>query len=336
MSEPHRLGAGVSRVTLAACLLALFLPREALAWGQSGHRVVAEIAERHLEPAVRAELDQLLDGYSLPEISTWADDVRSFPAWECGAPFHYVTVTPGAAYPDRGVPEGDAVEALVFYADLAADPGTEPEARRRALKWVVHLVGDLHQPLHSGRGCDEGGNWIRVEWFGEAHKLHSVWDSQLIEFEDLSFTEFADFADHADAGEIAAYQDSTPLDWVREAQQLLDGVYTCHVRDRCPCFCGGCEDGRSPFGGCLVRECELMAAGPVRLGYGYRSWALPMIHDLVVKGGARLAGMLSWILSEATGPPAAYRQMRDAFHQLPQWQEAAETLRSCGGTPPGD
>ncbi len=322
---------GAPCTALAACVLALGLPASAAAWGQNGHRALAEIAERHLDPAARAAIGELLDGRGLSEISTWADDIRSYPEWHCADPFHYVTVAPGAPYPDQGVPEGDAVQAIVYYADVLSEGGAGVEARRRALKWLVHLVGDLHQPLHSGRGCDEGGNWIQVEWFGEATNLHSVWDSKLIDSEQLSFTELADFADHASTEHVAVYQSSTPLDWVREAQSLLDDVYTCRTGDRCPCFCGGCEDGRSAFGGCRVREeCELMAAGPVRLKYHYRSWALPVIHDQLARGGARLAGMLRWIFS-GEEPPEDYRRLRETFLALPEWPEAAAALEACGG-----
>ncbi len=324
---------GAVPLALAIAILALWLPREAFAWGQNGHRVVAEIAQRHLDPAVRAEIAELLDGRGLPQVSTWADEIRSYPAWDCAQPFHYVTVAPAATYPDQGVPEGDAVEAIVYYAGVVANPGAEPAARRRALKWLVHLVGDLHQPLHSGRGCDEGGNWLEVEWFGEAVKLHSVWDTKLIESERLSFTELADFADHASAGEVASYQDSTPLDWVREAQALLDEVYTCHAGDRCPCYCGDCDDGRSAFGGCQKRECALMAAGPVRLGYKYKAWAQPVVYSQLVKGGTRLAGLLSWIFGADNEPPEAYRRLRDTFRELPQWPAAETALRTCDGSP---
>ncbi len=332
MVVPDRRRAPAWRLVPAVLVLALCVPRAALAWGQNGHRALAEIAQRHLEPAVRAEIAELLDGRGLPEISTWADDIRSYPVWDCAKPFHYVTVAPGATYPDQGVPEGDAVEAIVFYAGVLTDASADLEARRRALKFLVHFAGDLHQPLHSGRGCDEGGNWIQVEWFGETVKLHSVWDRKLIESESLSFTEFADFNDHAGTEDVASFQASTPLDWVREAQALLNAAYTCHTRDRCPCFCGGCEDGRSAFGGCQVRECELMAAGPVRLGYQYRAWALPVVRAQMVKGGTRLAGMLNWIFSGDAEPPEAYRQMRETFRGLPRWQEAEKALAACDGS----
>ncbi len=332
MPDPHRIGSGAFYLALAAVSLTLWTPRIAHAWGKSGHRIVAEIAERHLEPAMRARITRLLDGSGLPEISNWADDVRSYPAWEC-APLHYVTIEPGARYPDQGVPRGDAAEAIVYYADVLADDGADLEHRRIALKFLVHLIGDLHQPLHSGRGCDRGGNLIKVDYFGEIINFHTVWDTTLIDSEKLSFTEYADFVDHADAEEITEYQDSTPLDWTREAQGFLDGVYSCHTDgDGCPCFCGDCDDGRSSFGGCQRRKCTLIAAGPVRLGYRYRIRALKVIRSQLVKGGARLAGMLSWILSDDAKPPKAYRKMHRKMHKLPNWGLTEKALAACDGS----
>ncbi len=332
MPRSKRITAGAS-VALCAVALTLSLPRNAHAWAQNGHRVIGELAERYLEPEVRARVRELLDGRGLAEIGNWADDIRSFPVWDCAQPFHYVTIEPGAEYPDQGVPEGDAIEAVVYYTDVLMDSGAPVDARQTALKFLVHFIGDLHQPLHVGRGCDRGGNQVKVEWFGEAANFHNVWDEKLIESENLSFTEFTDFIDHAGAEEITAYQDTTPLDWAREAQQLLDAVYICDVlTDRCPCFCGGCEDGLSAFGGCLEQPCTLMASGPVRLAYGYKARVVPALQTQLVKGGARLAGMLSWIFSDQPSPPAAYREFRETMHDLPEWPAAAEALAGCDGS----
>ncbi len=333
-SKSQHIVAGASRLALIAAGLTLLSPQPAHPWAQNGHRVVAEIAERHLEPEVRDRIRQLLDGHSLAEVSTWADDIRSFPRWDCAQPFHYVTIEPGALYPDQGVPEGDAIEAVVYYIDVLADLDAPIEARRTALKFLVHFVGDLHQPLHAGRGCDRGGNLIKVEWFGETVNFHSVWDEKLIESENLSFTELADFADHASAEEVAGYQASTPIDWAREAQQMLDAVYTCDTEgDRCPCFCGGCDDGLSPFGGCLEHRCTLIAAGPVRMAFSYKARAMPLVYSQLMKGGARLAGMLSWIFADQAVPPEAYREFRTTLRDLPQWNAAAEAMRACDGSP---
>lgn len=334
MPKPNRQATGSSQLALIVAGLALWLPQAAYPWTHNGHRVVGEIADRHLTPEVRARIASLLDGRSLAQISTWPDDVRPFPEWHCANPFHFVTVEPGTDYPGQGVPEGDAIMAIVYYVDVLRDDAAELESRRVALKFLVHLVGDLHQPLHVGRGCDRGGGLIEVDWFGDSVNFHNLWDEQLIESENLSYTELADFVDHASAEEIAAYQDSTPIDWTREAQPLLDAAYLCDVEgDRCPCFCGDCADGLSPFGGCVERRCTLTAAGPVRLAYAYKARVMPMVLTQLMKAGARLAGMLSWIFDDRAQPPPAYRQMRAAMRELPTWSAAEATMKRCGGSP---
>lgn len=333
LSKPLRITAAAGRLALIAAGLTLVLPQAAYPWAQNGHRAVGEIAERHLEPEIRDRIRQLLDGRSLAEVSNWADDIRSFTEWDCAQSLHFVTIQPGADYPGDGAPQGDAIKAVVFYTDVLKDRDTSMEARATALKFLVHFVGDLHQPLHAGRGCDRGGNHIKVEWFGETVSLHSVWDEKLIESENLSFTELVDFADHATAAEIAAYQDSTPIDWAHDAQVLLDEVYTCNTTgDRCPCFCGGCEDGLSPFGGCLERPCTLIAAGPVRMGYHYKTRTMPLIYTQLVKGGARLAGMLNWIFADSATPPKIYRDFHATMHGLPEWPAASEAMTTCDGS----
>ncbi len=326
--KPLRFTAGA----LILIGLTVVSPQAAYPWAQNGHRVVAEIAERHLEPEVRHRVRQLLDGRGLAEVSTWADDIRSFSKWDCAQPLHFVTIRPGTEYSSNGVAEGDAIKAVTFYTDVLLDRDASTDARSKALRFLVHFVGDLHQPLHAGRGCDRGGNQIQVEWFDETVSLHSVWDEKLVESENLSFTEMADFADHATAEDIATFQDSTPIDWAHDAQQLLDMVYTCDVTgDRCPCFCGGCEDGLSPFGGCLERSCTLIAAGPVRIGYRYKARTMPHIYSQLMKGGARLAGMLNWIFADSPTPPESYRDFRATMHALPEWSSAVAAMTACDG-----
>ena len=224
------------------------------------------------------------------------------------------------------------MKAVAFYTDVLLDRDASTEARSTALKFLVHFVGDLHQPLHAGRGCDRGGNLIQVDWFGQLVSLHSVWDEKLVESENLSFTEMADFSGHVTAEDIAAFQDSTPIDWADGAQQLLDMVYTCDVTgDHCPCFCGDCEDGLSPFGGCLERTCTLIAAGPVRMGYSYKARTMPHIYTQLKKGGVRLAGMLNWIFADSPTPPKSYRDFRAIMVALPEWSSAAEAMTACRG-----
>jgi hypothetical protein len=162
-------------------LCGLSVPLSASAWGAEGHRLIAELAESQLSPAAAAEVGRLLrlePGATMISVSTWADEKRS----GATAPLHYVNLPEGdCAYNrQRDCPGGRcAVEAIT--AKVAILKSTVPDAERLvALKWVIHLVGDIHQPLHVGLARDKGGNVYQVRAFGRGSNLHAVWDGELI------------------------------------------------------------------------------------------------------------------------------------------------------------
>ncbi|MBV8502593.1 MAG: S1/P1 nuclease [Paucibacter sp.] len=172
------------RVLLAGAVAAgLFAGvSSALAWGADGHRLVAKEAESLLTPAARAQVDRLLKlepGATLESVSTWPDEVRT-PAT---APWHYVNLPrdSGCTYvAPRDCPDGACVvEAIERQTAILASNAPDAE-RLMALKYVVHLVGDVHQPLHAGYADDKGGNTYQVQFAGRGTNLHSVWDSGLI------------------------------------------------------------------------------------------------------------------------------------------------------------
>jgi nuclease S1 len=150
-------------------------------WGERGHRVVAELAWRLLSPAARSRAEGLLGGESPAEVSTWADDVR--PARRETAPWHYVNIPIWEAQydADRHCPEGNCVVAAIHrFAGVLGDAGRPDAERAEALRFLVHFVGDLHQPLHAGDRGDRGGNDVRVTVDGRERNLHSVWDGDMV------------------------------------------------------------------------------------------------------------------------------------------------------------
>src|SRR5579864_409766 len=177
----------------AAAAAAVLTPSPGLAWGKTGHRVIAAIADTELSGLARARVEQILGpGESLDEAANWPDEMRSAPGefWQKTAtPWHYVTVN-GTTY-DHAPPEGDAFEALGRFKKTLQDPNASRADQQLALRFIVHLVGDLHQPLHVGKCCDKGGNDVKVAFFGKPTNLHAVWDSQLVDDEQLSFSELA-------------------------------------------------------------------------------------------------------------------------------------------------
>lgn len=213
------------RIPIAA-LLALAVASGATAWSPIGHRAVGRIAERHLTPQTARAVTDLLAPEQLAYVTTWADEIRSEPEWAKGDPWHWVTVPDDQTYETTPKnPGGDVLEAIARFETVLANRTAPKLDRVQALKWLSHLVGDVHQPLHVGRGDDHGGNDILVLWFDEPTNLHAVWDGKLIESTDLSFSELAELLDHPTPEQLRDWQASGPRDWARESQQLRKGCY---------------------------------------------------------------------------------------------------------------
>jgi hypothetical protein len=216
-----------NRLSCAVAAALLLTPAPVLAWGKTGHRVVAALADPQLSGLARAHIKELLGVESLDEAATWPDEMRSDPApfWQKTAtPWHYVTLN-GITY-DHAPPEGDALDALAHFTATLKDSGANLADKQLALRFIVHLVGDLHQPLHVGKCCDRGGNEVKVSWFGKPTNLHAVWDSQLVEEEQLSFTELAaKLQRHTSSADLIAWWDVNPRDWISESGQYRNTLY---------------------------------------------------------------------------------------------------------------
>lgn len=214
-----------------AALLGCALPAApALAWGQTGHRVTAAVADQYLSGVARANVRLLLGTESLARAATWPDDMRSDPAefWQkTASPWHYVTVPAGRTYAEVGAPpEGDAVTALERFARLLRDPKASADDKRLALRFTIHIIGDLHQPLHAGRPGDRGGNDVKVTLFNQPTNLHSVWDSGMIDARQLSHSELAGWLAAAiTPEEVIAWSDADPQTWIAESVALRETVY---------------------------------------------------------------------------------------------------------------
>lgn len=171
----------------------------------------------------------LLGAEDLAEASTWPDDMRSDPSefWQkTASPWHYVTVK-GEAYRKSDAPaEGDAVTALKAFRATLLNPKSSVDEKRVALRFIAHIVGDLHQPLHAGAGTDRGGNDVKVDFFGKPTNLHSVWDSAIIESRSLSYSEYADWLSRSIRPEDVVIWSGAGVDqWISESVVLRAGVY---------------------------------------------------------------------------------------------------------------
>ncbi|MEB1608908.1 S1/P1 nuclease [Xanthomonas campestris pv. campestris] len=175
-------------IVLAATVVAALQPISAVAWGPQGHRLVARIAETELSPQAQAQVAQLLKGEANPTlagVASWADELREHDP-ELGkrsGRWHYVNLGEhDCTYaPPRDCPDGNCViAALDRQTGLLADRSQPLEVRRQALKFVVHFVGDIHQPMHAGYAHDKGGNEFQLQVAGKGSNLHALWDSGML------------------------------------------------------------------------------------------------------------------------------------------------------------
>lgn len=241
------MAAGVKSAAMKRLLLAATLVLSATAaqgWSKQGHQLVGELAERELTPAARAEVRRLLAGEADPTlagIATWADEIRAASRTpdgnalgEMSSRWHYVNFRDEGCHYDaaRECPDGNCVTgAIQSQARVLADRTRSDEERRNALKFVVHFVGDAHQPMHAGFAHDRGGNDFQVQYRGpgapaggQGTNLHGVWDYWLLQSAALDNPGYV--------SKLLAIQpppraDGQPLDWTLESCRIIadDGLY---------------------------------------------------------------------------------------------------------------
>lgn len=267
-------------VLACICLAATALSAPAQAWGPIGHRTSAEIAEHNISGKTRAEIEAILGHQGLPEASTRPDEERSNPAafWqETASPYHYVTLPPGTPVEElEHPPEGDALTALdSFVRTLRSDTASQ-EDKALALRFVVHLVSDLHMPLHAGNGSDRGGNDFITRWFDMQTNLHWVWDEGMILRQQLSYTEYtARLERRIGSEQVLAWWDADPATWIAESVELRDRIYP---------ETGG-ELGEGTF------------ESPSQIGYDYQWMWVPVAEERLAQSGIRLAAYLDWVFA---------------------------------------
>ena len=233
-STTNETAAALMTALLAAVVVAP--PGQALAWGPLGHRVVGLLAEPKLCPAAHNQVADLGGGESLAELGLWADTIRDDPQWKRSAPWHYMNVADlprgaGAAAARAAIdafrhpPEGDVLEALARFEKTLADSHRPRAERADALRFVVHFVADLHQPLHVGRASDRGGNEIDVQVDDKVVNLHRFWDTDVLAQRHLGAERYAQRLEAPLAATPAARAHDAPAAWAAESLLLRPGVY---------------------------------------------------------------------------------------------------------------
>lgn len=218
----------MERKNLVLLSIALVCSMQLLAWGKTGHRVVGYVAQQHISKKAHKNIDKLLNGYSLEMSGNYMDFIKADTHYKHMGAWHYVSIPDGKTYEDSiRNPKGDVIWVIeTLIEELKTKKFKIVPSEEFAVMALVHFVGDLHQPLHVGLAEDKGGNSVNLEFFGEKTNLHRVWDSDLIEHQGLSYTEWGA---HINRGvsrlQVLEWQSTTVRYWAAESQLLRTQCY---------------------------------------------------------------------------------------------------------------
>lgn len=230
-------------------------------WGPTGHRATGWIAEKYLNKKAKAALRKLLKGQSLAMASTWMDEVRSDSTFDYMEDWHWVTIPFGQDYNQtKKNPKGDIVATLERVIAELKSRKLSTEQQLQHIRILIHLAGDIHQPLHVGGKNDRGGNDVKVNWFRSDSNLHRVWDSEMIDDTKLSYTELAQSLETPTESQLKKWQSSSVRDWAKESQSYERNVYD---------------------------------TGNGKLGYVYSYKNFHIVRYRLLQAGVRLAGVLN-------------------------------------------
>lgn len=172
------------------------------------------------------KVQDVLGTETLAEVSTFMDFIKSNSDYRHMNPWHYCTIPDGMTYEEAGTPEeGDVIVTIERLISELKSKNFTDEDEAFALKMLVHLVGDIHQPLHVGNGEDRGGNDVKVEYFYNSSNLHRVWDSGIIDQQKFSYSEYSDWINHCDKDQLKAWQAASVRQWAEESMALRSQVY---------------------------------------------------------------------------------------------------------------
>ena len=224
--QPIKITAPKPKILLSVVLL--FLTIQLSAWGGKAHDIIAHIAEQNLAPNAKTEVARLLNGRSMVYYAMWMDNIRSDERFNFTATWHYANVDEGMTYATMPRAEtGDVLTATDLSLQKITSETENDSIKKMYLKFLIHLIGEIHCPMHAGRGTDRGGNDYRVIWFGDTINLHSLWDTHLLErARSWSYTEWAaNLTTGLTVADIARMQRGTPHEWFDETVSLAAYVY---------------------------------------------------------------------------------------------------------------
>ena len=245
-----------------------YMPYAVSAWGVTGHRIVGQIADEYLTPKAKTEISKILGFESIAMASNWPDFIKSDPEYSYLSTWHYVNLKSGLSF--------DEVNKF-FTADTATDAYTKinflvkefktnrllsAETKQLYTRLLIHIIGDIHQPMHLGRPDDRGGNAVKVKWFNDDANLHAVWDNKLIDFQQLSYTEYVIAINHTTLAQRKLWQKQTLVQWIYDTYGITEKIYADVKPDQ-------------------------------RLDYLYNYKFIAPLNDQLVKAGVHLAGVFN-------------------------------------------
>ncbi|HJX00272.1 MAG TPA: S1/P1 nuclease [Terriglobales bacterium] len=307
------------------CFFALFLfpaaSVQAHAWGCEGHQIVALLAMRHLQPQIANQVNAILAASPVPlslrhfcrtsglpliaEVASWADDIRSEQP-ETG-PLHFVdiplTATREKYEINQACQQGCVIDAIAKFTEQLK--GTDAKARADALRYIIHFVGDIHQPLHDESNGDRGGNCVPVEYLDEAPRmtnsqredyfpnLHAIWDTDLLlgvlSEHDMTVEQFADFLDRRYQPRLQRWSSGKPVDWAWEGHEGAVTAYRAlpasPPHDAATVEPTTCVDNN--------HIAKRIADLHIVIGERYENIARPIVEEQLTKAGIRLAALLN-------------------------------------------
>jgi hypothetical protein len=243
------------------------MPFTTLAWGTNGHRICGEIAFSYLNPKAKLAIQQILGNESLALASNWADFIKSDDNYRYLSSWHYIDFD--KAYTQQEMNEFlakdtdvDAYTKMNFMIAELKKKDLSKENKLLYLHMLIHVIEDVHQPMHTGHKDDQGGNGFKLNWNGKPSNMHSIWDTEIIESQQLSYTEYASAINHTTAAQRAEWQKAPISEWLFESNQIAEKLYT------------------------DVKPND-------NLGYKYIFNNLATVNNQLLKGGVRLAGVLN-------------------------------------------
>lgn len=263
----------IKKIKMAGLVaLMAYLPVQANAWGVLGHRIVGEIADAYLKPKTRQAIQGILGYETLAMSANWADFIKSDTAYNYLNSWHYVNLPERLSQQDlytylEKYPVPNVYSKISEMIAQLKNPKSKLEQRKFALRMLIHLVGDLHQPMHTARKDDLGGNKVALIWFGERSNLHKVWDEGLIDYQQLSYTEYAKAINHPTTSQMYNWQKSSLKDCVWESYSICNKIY---------------EDIKPE----------------ARLSYRYNFDWINTLNEQLLRGGVRLAAILNDIYAK--------------------------------------